>query len=329
MGGLAIRCAVSTSCGGSDSAAPLLRAVVMFDTPNLGTFWKGYGVSHVANVVTNFLSAACRVPDALPTERTLHRICDQIRALGTSDAAKAFTPGSDELRTLPSLPSTVPVLAVAGSVKVGTSFWGRPPKILGDAGDLVVSEDSAFASARTVGGLGGKVVRDCGVLDVTVPKPQPMLMCTHVSETNNPDWLVLVTQLVGKIDRDGRIPTKYLKEWGRHGASLTIKADGAGELSYRTYEEPDAATDMYHEYVTMRFRMSADGRSLVGTATAVRHESGSGQVLAPSGYVNVGDEWVYTVKPSGALNEHRTRPPSDGSDNAFCTAGVVDVACGA
>lgn len=210
MGGLAIRCAASTRCGGNDAAGRVLRAVVMFGTPNLGTFLKGYGRSHVANVLGNLLGAACRRGDPFDANPVLRGTCGQVRALGTSDAAEAFTPGSDELRELPALPSAVPVLAVAGSVKLGTSFWGRPAKRLGDVGDLIVGQDSALAAARRVGGIGGEVVRDCGVLDVTstltgleaIPTLQPELRCSHVSETNNPDWLVLVTQLVRTLDAD-------------------------------------------------------------------------------------------------------------------------------
>jgi hypothetical protein len=54
--------------------------------------------------------------------------------------------------------------------------------------------------STAVGGLGGKIIRDCGVFDLTVPIPQPAVTCTHVSETNNSDWTVLVTQLIRKID---------------------------------------------------------------------------------------------------------------------------------
>lgn len=131
-----------------------------------------------------------------------------------------------------------------------------------------------------------------------------------------------------KTGHGGQVPAKYVKAWGRHGENLTITANGTGELSYRTWREPDGPGI---ERVTMRFRMSPDGGSLVGTATAVRDEDGDGHPMPLSGAAHVGDEWVYTLKSDGALDEHQTRPPapSGSEDLAFCTDGVEDPACGA
>ena len=201
MGGLAIRCAASTACGGSDATGQVLAAVVTFGTPNHGSFLKGYGASNPENVLADTLSAACHIADPFDVNTVLKGLCGQIRALGTSAAAAAFTPGSAQLRELPDLPADVPVLAVAGSLKLGTSFWGRPPKILGDVGDLLVNQESALAAARTVRGLGGPSVRDCGVFDLTVLVRQYGVTCTHLSETNNPDWLIVVQQLIRTLDR--------------------------------------------------------------------------------------------------------------------------------
>lgn len=294
MGGLAIRCAASSACGGSDAVGPLLRAVVTFDTPNLGTYLKGYGLSHVANAVGNFLGASCRVTDPFDSTPVLRGICGQVRALGTSDAAKAFTPGSDELRDLPQLPATVPVLAVAGSVKVGTSFWGRAPKIIGDAGDLIVNQDSAFAAARTVGGVGGKVNRDCGVLDLTVPVPQVSLTCTHVSETNNPEWVVLVTQLIRKID-SGRSAVAITATsvagvpFGtslRDGENLLIAA--LGKPSERTSgEDCDDGIDTYLRWggFSVGFDGSNDGSTAGSTLSSwfLSKKSGTPRLGLPHG----------------------------------------------
>jgi hypothetical protein len=132
----------------------------------------------------------------------------------------------------------------------------------------------------------------------------------------------------GCTHHDRRIPARYVKEWGRHGEGLTITANGTGELSYRMYRDPDGGGI---EYVTMRFRMSPDGRSLIATATAVRDEDGDGHPIALSREAHVGDEWVYTLKSDGALDEHQTRPPapSGSEDLAFCTDAVEDPACGA
>ena len=202
MGGLAIRCAASTKCGGDDAVSKLIAAVVTFDTPNLGTYLKGYGASDYEHVLADNISAACHTSDPYTAIPVLKKFCGFIRAVGTSAAGAAFTPGSAQLKALPGLPASVPVLAVAGSIKVGTSFWGRKAKVLGDAGDGIVNENSAFAAAHKIGSLGGKIIRDCGVFDVTVTVfSQPELKCTHVSETNNPDWTIVVTGVIRTLDK--------------------------------------------------------------------------------------------------------------------------------
>jgi hypothetical protein len=129
------------------------------------------------------------------------------------------------------------------------------------------------------------------------------------------------------------IPSQYVKEWGRHGGVLTINANGTGEMSYRTdHEKPAGDFDVYYEHVTMRFRVSPDGRSLVGTVTADQVTDSfdsSGRPVPVDGYVNVGDEFVYSLKSTGALNEHPTRPPQPAEDDiAWCTSAALDPACG-
>ena len=242
MGGLAIRCAASTSCGGDDVTGKVLAAVITFDTPNLGTYLKGNGLSIPEHIFADFLSADCPF-NRLPV---LAGVCGQVRALGTSAAGAAFTPGSAQQKALPSLPANVPVLAVAGKIKVGTSFWGRAPKILGETGDGVVLPDSAFAAARRIGSIGGEVSRDCGVVDVTVPFPQPLLTCTHTSETNNPDWTILVTEVVHTLDTAAPAPDGPLTVASvRALATAGVPVSPAEALGYQQFSFGNAASGGY------------------------------------------------------------------------------------
>jgi pimeloyl-ACP methyl ester carboxylesterase len=199
MGGLAIRCAVAPSCSGVEGIASEVAAVATFGTPNLGTFLKGYGASDAADLLGPLLSGGCRGASVLIPVMS----CATIKALGTSRAAKAFTPGSADLKALPAMPASIPLLAVAGSVKVQSSFWGRAPHTISDVGDMVVSEDSALAEARSIGGIGGTRTVDCGSIDVSEPV-STSLLCTHVSETSYSGFLVQALSMIGKVEkRDG------------------------------------------------------------------------------------------------------------------------------
>ena len=88
---------------------------------------------------------------------------------------------------------------------------------------------------------------------------------------------------------------------------------------------------MYFKHVLMRFRLRPDGSALIATVTAIRDVDSSGNPVPLSGSARVGDQWEYRVKPNGALNEHQIKPPADPTldDNAYCTTGIEDPACGA
>lgn len=198
MGGLAMRCALSPSCSGvHHDVTEEVAALVTLGTPNTGTFLKGSGGSIVSDVFGPLLSAGCSVTNVLL--RVLP--CDEIKALGTSAAAAAFTPGSAQLKALPALPPTVPVMALAGSVHLSSSFWGRPSRGWGDAGDLIVSESSAQEEARKIGDLGGAVIVDCGEIDLTAPNAKGALRCMHVDETNNDQFLAQALTVIGRVAR--------------------------------------------------------------------------------------------------------------------------------
>jgi pimeloyl-ACP methyl ester carboxylesterase len=172
MGGLALRCAAAPSCGGDERVPSRLALAITFGTPNDGTFLAGNGRSLIKDVLKPFLTlGACA--------DGWEKLCVTARALLTSSASSAFTPGSGQLNALPALPSSVPVRAMAGSVRIRTRL-GAVTYPVGDAGDLVVNIPSALGRARKIGNLGGEKVISCGTFTLPVDRPPA---CHHVNET--------------------------------------------------------------------------------------------------------------------------------------------------
>jgi pimeloyl-ACP methyl ester carboxylesterase len=226
MGGLAARCAADKACSGVDGVASRIRALITFGTPNLGTYLKGFGVgTRVGDYVAPYIGTLCSGSgNALSL---LSGACNGGRALTTSDAAKAFTPGSAQLVALPKFRDSIPVMAVAGSVQIRSSFWGRAT-VIGDVGDLLVSEDSALAASRVVGGVGGDNVVDCGVIDVQLTRANAAMAgmrCSHISETNNHaflDQVMRTLRAIKKADSPARVdPMMFLGDiTGRTGVNF-------------------------------------------------------------------------------------------------------------
>lgn len=215
MGGLATRCAASPVCSGLDGVASDIRELVTFGTPTLGSFLRDNARSHVGNLLGPFFSLSC---DAVGLDLSVpNDLCGTVRALGTSDAAKAFTPGSPQLASV-STNMSFPIEAVAGSVKLQTSFFGRSLTVTGDAGDLVVDVQSALAARNSVAGLGGEKVIDCGDLDITgigaaislglggvvaaaaYAAAYSSVRCLHTSETNDKGFLAVALHEITQIE---------------------------------------------------------------------------------------------------------------------------------
>lgn len=206
LGGLATRCATSPACSGVPGAAADVASLTTFGTPTLGSFLRGgRSLSNAESLIGMVLSGTCKIGQtALPP---LKGSCGVVADFGTSHAARAFTAGSAELAQVP-VATPYPVLAVAGSVALTTSFFGHAPISLGDAGDLVVAPSSALASTHTSGNLGGTVVVGCGDLDVTGSGAGALgalalshVTCSHISETNSGPFLVHALQQIGRVVR--------------------------------------------------------------------------------------------------------------------------------
>jgi hypothetical protein len=198
MGGLAIRCAVDTTCVGTDrssypgtpwpsAAKPSqLGLVITLGTPNLGSNYQMLG---------SIGEAVC--PTFPPCA---HRLID----LRNTAAAKAMAPGSAQLSALPLLPVRVPVEAIAGKITYISSLFGQttgsiPPP---DPGDLVVPVYSALADQsikKLHSGPGARTTPpvNCGEIPLdnlntwlaltdALGTPAFPVTCWHGTETTDP-----------------------------------------------------------------------------------------------------------------------------------------------
>jgi pimeloyl-ACP methyl ester carboxylesterase len=179
MGGLALRCALVDSCNGHQGdLTTKVGAAVTFDTPNIGSFLRGNGSAAenaLVDILTETVSLGCFAGEiaiggpAAFVEWLMH-VCSYLSGMLTGPAATAFTPGSPELGrsyghgTLPPLAGEFPLTAVGGSIRLKTTIFYHD-LTLGDVGDLVVGEDSAFAAANRAGAI--KQTIDCGTLNLS------------------------------------------------------------------------------------------------------------------------------------------------------------------
>lgn len=188
MGGLALRCALDESCSGVAGATATVAAVVTLGTPNQGSYLRSREINLLKGVI-------CGAGRSTPAAS---EVCDAIDAAAESPAGRAFRPDSPELKELPALPSDIPVLALAGSVSLQTSWWGRAPRALGSAGDIVVGEASAVAGHRSIGSIGGEKVLSCGVLDLSF-SVFVTPACWHSSETRDPSFLAATLNVLSRL----------------------------------------------------------------------------------------------------------------------------------
>jgi hypothetical protein len=215
MGGLAVRCAVSATCVGSAAAKPTQVGLeITLGTPNTGSLLATTG-----NVVSDTGQLSCETILAIQTGLTLP--CPDLLGWlfgANTPAALALEQGvngnpSQDIASLPTLPSTVPLDALAGQVTVTTSLFQlgtfriTGPQ-LGDLGDLVVSEASALDGAPPTspphpgtsvphpGPGSGAVTIPCGTVSVATligvgPGPgavTPYVTCWHETETTSLSW---------------------------------------------------------------------------------------------------------------------------------------------
>jgi|GEM_PF-7103965 len=208
MGGIAARCAIDPTCAHiSTSTAAATNAhiagLITFGTPTLGSFLKSHGSSVPEHLFADALSTHCAlgltVPVSIPAGW-----CAQIRALGTSAAGLAFTPGSPQQGAVNRITMGFPVRTLAGSIQVHTNFF-RKSLVIGEVGDGVVNQTSANAAAQTIDAIGGATTISCGQVDIAT---WTWPTCDHLTEPNDAtfdaDALHTITQLEQAIARSAQ-----------------------------------------------------------------------------------------------------------------------------
>lgn len=232
MGGLAIRCAANVGCSHGPDISNKLGTVITLGTPNEGSFLalNKYGAG-AGGVFAKAMSLNCTLYPHVPAIATAAKeICGILKAV-PDPAAKAFAPGSSELAALPKFPSTIPVSGIAGKVSLITDLFTHSFPLAGNAGDLVVSEQSAHAAAQTVNGIGGKETVDCGTTGLPVASFwTPPQDCWHSTETNSPLFLSKVRGTLQKyLDLPVGEPGSLLLATRGVQATITqrfVEADG-------------------------------------------------------------------------------------------------------
>ena len=321
MGGLALRCAAAAGCSGVAGVTSMVAGAVTLGTPNLGTFAKDDGRSHVPNLAATTFGSVCAAGQGLTS--TAGGLCGKVRAFLTSDAARAFTPGSAQLKALAPMPDGVPVYALAGQIEVRTSMYGRLPVTIGRVGDVIVAPASAHAQATSGDGLGGKATVDCGYVDVTFTSP-PSVKCSHVTMTNNSKFLdpavTMIAEILRKQERSlprpggkvtGRIGFKH-PSWGLSTLVTTQLADKAGGWLY--------AVDGFQN---VRWaRQTGGGSEELAPHTPSVDKLGHLFVNYNPGRYN----GVIVLKPTATgFDDFESMPPVDDYDGRFYSAEAVDV----
>ena len=245
LGGLLTLCASSTACVGQGAVPKdVLLDVITMGTPLHGTFLKGYGASLVVDALGALDSlTSCRYVG-------IPGLCEEFKALESSPAAAAFTPGSSQLKSMPPWPNEVPVYAIAGSLRLQAKVFTYTQTI-GDVGDAVVSEESALAGSHPVGSLGGREVVDCGVVGLRFYSLTPNAVitpdssafdCWHGIETYYSGFITVAQDEIARAlnsIQPGLVVDYDAEFWIANGdkriAACRMKADGAECLDWAGY----------------------------------------------------------------------------------------------
>ena len=148
-------------------------------------------------------------------------MCEELRVLATSDAARAFIPGSPELTALPSQPAGVPVMAVAAQTHtegdLGFVTYHLTSEEPGDdgTGDMIVARPYALAQNRTARPLGGTTTIDCGTLSFGATTDWSKVNCTHITETNDTRFLTIAHRRERRVARSAAISRAGPRRNGR------------------------------------------------------------------------------------------------------------------
>jgi pimeloyl-ACP methyl ester carboxylesterase len=218
MGGLAIRYAATKSSNASEVTKDL-GLVITVATPNTG--------SGLANIGSSMKYSLCHPvtitpPPAPPSDN----------ACAVWDAVDGLANSSSSLSKLPSLPSQIPLKAIAGDVTVTLSLFNA--RVHQDLeSDVVVSKDSALEKHAHTDLGGGTYTLDCdtALKDATNTSKTP---CWHSGLTSAPQVMKEVVKSIKQFYQ-GFLLTDFVGKWGAHSTGMTINADGTGMFSMRNY----------------------------------------------------------------------------------------------
>lgn len=325
MGGLATRCAAASSCnGGIQNIGADIAELISFGTPNQGSWLVGPGLHDIGRTVGSLLSAACTV-----SFNHANDICVQIRALGTSDATRAFKPESTQLKALPQLPSTVPVYALAAQIEMYSSFFGLKNTDIGDAGDLIVLEDSATAAARKINGIGGQQVINCGQVDIT-DFLRSAHSCWHSTETNDTRFLEAAAHQIALVENaNGSTPggqmnlqqiaagnySSLLGTWTEE-ALVRNPQDGSGEQwksgGSDTLSVSGSRIVNATQGDTLQGSTLTSGFGGSQTSNSVSFQNNGKYLEASLANQNVAINWLLRFYPAGAVELNAQLTPNNG-----------------
>lgn len=237
MGGLAARCALASSCNGGDSdVADHVRELITLGTPNTGTYLRGNGLQGVGEkTLGSLLSSTCYV-----SFNGANPICEFVRAIGTSEATRAFTPESAQLNALPEMPADIPVFAMAAHVEAVTSLFGWQSVDIGNAGDLIVKEDSALDQGVRYGKLGGTQTIDCGEFNVLRMSGSN---CWHSTETNDGRFIAAAIKQINLAKQPA--PKKVSQDPPSVHTTTTVPSHPTPQTQQGSSYSPGAPFDDY------------------------------------------------------------------------------------
>ncbi len=217
MGGLVARFAASQTVGGQPVSHDI-GLVVTIGTPNLGSGW--------ANIAGPMAFGICHPDTLIEYQFTVSNrsLCAYL------DSLNGLRDRSQEIDKLPKMPSSIPVLAIAGDETISVSLFHLTLR-KDTKSDIVVSEKSALSEQALPDEGGGQVVISCSaMLFASLSTP-----CWHKALPNNPAAERATTNAIMRYLTAIRL-SPYVGHWYTHSGGLTINADGSGEMSYRNYD---------------------------------------------------------------------------------------------
>ncbi len=295
MGGLAARYAATQTMDGRSLSSDI-GLVATIGTPNTGS-----GLADAGSILCSPIAET----------RKLEQSAEHDNSICTGGAVDAMHNHSQQIDDLPQLPSTIPVVTIAGDVTVTYSVFRVP---LNDTdSDLVVTKPSALKGAAKIQSIGGEKVVACSTniqsidpvavgmgIGQTAGKlafKQPVLpSCWHNGLPSHQEVKQSVTDAIKayqsklKAQADAANANQalapYIGVWTVHGGKLEIRSDRTGT---QTISLGCGAAAICNEVVQLSFAGPSNG-SLTAKIN---------RVSVPDGYqpsVKVGDSFTLTLQ---------------------------------